>query len=338
MEGYEDDDDTHFCIKCNLTIHGLDNYVRHRQSGCRPPPDDKSETVHESPSTPTTVSYPEILNADAFFSSLQLQSSAKSNPRRVTTLIEAGQKDKKQEDRRKRGQKGHVDVDETVVKDKLHSMLPDLDDPTTDLCIQSLVFPDIVASTSGKATSHVASGKLTQSMPQTGPAIDGATFPTKHESETSLTEYLMTDSKQADRKRQENSQRIESDHQTWREDGPIINDFSLGNTESKEPTRYDFKYLQDDDSEDDTLDDDLGDDDSYSDSDDGDNRGRPPRGYTGGKWEPGLSDLPQGIPHMHEEDVDPEDEHQEHSPPAYSGGKWKPAETSQVRGGEESRE
>lgn len=337
MEGdYEDDDDTHFCIKCNLTIHGLDNYVRHRQSGCRPP-DDKNETVHESPSTPTTVSYPEFLNADAFFSSLQLQSSAKSNPRRAPTLLESGRKDKK-EDKRKKSQKSHVDADvEHGAKDKLHSMLPavaDLDDPTDHLCIQSLVFPDIVASSSGKAASTVTQGKLTQSMqPQmTGANMDSATFPTKHEPETSALECLMTDSKQADRKRQENRQRIESDHQTWLED-PIINDFSLGNTANKEPTtRYDFQYHQDDDSEDDMLDDDLGEDDSYSDSDDGENRECPPRGHTGGKWKPGLGDLPQDMPHMHEEDVDPEDDHQEHPPPTYTGGKWKPTETSQVRG------
>lgn len=273
MEGYEDDDDTHFCIKCNLTVHGLDNYVRHRRSGCRPP-DDKSETVHESPSTPTTVSYPEILNADAFFSSLELQSSSKSNPRRAPTLLDNNRKFKK-EDRRKKDQKSQVDVG---AKDKLHSMSPavsDLDDPTDHLCMQSL--------------------------------------------------------KQSDRKRQENPQRIVSDQQNWLED-TILADLALGNSDGKELARYDFEYQQDDEeSEDDMLDDDLGEDDSYSDSDDGENQERPPRDHTGGKWKPGLGDLPQDMPHMHEDDVDPDDDHQEHPPPTYTGGKWKPTETTQVK-------
>ncbi|XP_011339120.1 zinc finger protein 845 [Ooceraea biroi] len=323
MESYEDDDDTHFCIKCNLTVHGLDNYVRHRRSGCRPP-DDKN--VHESPSTPTTVSYPEILNADAFFSSLELQSSAKSNLRRAPTLLENSRKFKK-EDRRKKGQKSQVDADETGAKDKLHSMLPtvsDLDDPTDHLCIQSLVFPDIVGSPTGKTSSTVTQSKLTQSMTQAGPSMEGSVFPTKHESETSL-ESLMTDSKQIDRKRQENPQRMESDQQSWLED-TILADLALENNENKELARYEFEYQQDDDTEDDMLDDDLGEDDSYSDSDDTENRARPPRGHIGGKWKPGLGDSPQDMPHMHEEDVDPEDDHQEHPPPTYTGGKWRPTQ------------
>lgn len=319
MENYEDDDDTHFCIKCNLTVHGLDNYVRHRRSGCRPPED---KTVHESPSTPTTVSYPEILNADAFFSSLELQSSAKTNPRRAPTLLENSRKFKK-EDRRKKGQKSQVDAEEAVSKDKLHSMLPavsDLDDPTDHLCIQSLVFPEIVASTSGKTSSTVTQSKLTQA----GPVMDSAGFPAKHESETSL-ESLMTDSKQIDRKRQENPQRMESDQQSWLED-TILADLALENNENKELARYEFEYQHDDDTEDDMLDDDLGEDDSYSDSDEAENRVRPPRDHIGGKWKPGLGDSPQDMPHMHEEDVDAEDDHQEHPPPTYTGGKWRPAQ------------
>lgn len=256
MEGYEEDDDTHFCIKCNLTIHGLDNYVQHRRSGCRPS-NVKIEIVHEPPSTPTTVSYPEILNADAFFSSLELQ----SNTRRAPTLLDNSRKFKK-DDKRKKDQKGQVDGDEVGTKDKLHSMLPvsDLDEPP-DLCIQSL-----------KQTT-------------------------------------------VERKRHENQQ-------SWLDD-TILADLALGNSANKELARYDFEY---DDSEDDTLDEEL-EEDSYSDSDDGENRERPPRDHTGGKWKPGLDDLPQDMPHMHEED----DDHQEHPPPTYTGGKWRPTETSQVR-------
>lgn len=263
MEGYEEDDDTHFCIKCNLTIHGLDNYVQHRRSGCRPS-DAKIEMVHEPPSTPTTVSYPECLNADAFFSSLELQSNTRQ---RATTLLD--NRKFKKDDKRKKDQKGQVDGDEPGTKDKLHSMLPavsDLDEPP-DLCIQSL-----------KPTT-------------------------------------------LERKRHENQQ-------SWLDD-TILADLSLGNSANKKLARYDFEY---DDSEDDILEGELGED-SYSDSDDGENpREGPPRDHTGGKWKPGLDDLPQDTPHMHEEDAaEPDNDHQEHPPPTYTGGKWRPAETSQVR-------
>ncbi|KAL6263127.1 hypothetical protein P5V15_005928, partial [Pogonomyrmex californicus] len=257
MEGYEEDDDTHFCIKCNLTINGLNNYVQHRRSGCRPP---NVKIVNEPPSTPT-VSYPEILNADAFFNSLELQSSAKSNTRRAPTLLDNSRKFKK-DDKRKKYHKGQ-DGDESGAKDKLHSMLPvsDLDEPS-DLCIQSI-----------KQTT-------------------------------------------SERKRQ-----------SWLDD-TILDDLALGNNANKDLARYDFEYPNDDDSDDDMLGEELGED-SYSDSDDGENRERPPRDHTGGKWKPGLDDLPQDMPHMHEEDVEPDDDHHEHPPPTYTGGKWRPTEISQ---------
>lgn len=53
----EDDDDTHFCIKCHTTMRGLDTYVAHRKAKCRP---DREKKAHD------------------FFSSLNLQSSSKS--------------------------------------------------------------------------------------------------------------------------------------------------------------------------------------------------------------------------------------------------------------------
>ncbi|XP_076679111.1 uncharacterized protein LOC143374675 isoform X2 [Andrena cerasifolii] len=332
MESYEDDDDTHFCIKCHLTVHGLENYVRHRQSGCRPP-DDKNVTVRVSPTTPTTVSYPEILNADAFFSSLELQSSSKSNPRRAATLLEESRKFKKDE-KRKKSLKTQVDADDSTGKEKLHSMLPgvtELDDPTDHLCIPSLVgFPDIVSSAASKPTVTVTRNKLSQSMGHVAASIEGTAFPTKHEPENSL-ESLMTshESKQTDRKRQEETQRIEHVHQTWLEDTILAE--LVANNDNKELVRYEFEYQQDEDSEDDDiLEEDLGDEDSYSESDDGEDRERPPHGHTGGKWKPGLNDLPQDMSQLHDDDADPEDDHQEHPPPTYTGGKWRPTETSQM--------
>ncbi|XP_076222268.1 uncharacterized protein LOC116432953 isoform X2 [Nomia melanderi] len=332
MESYEDDDDTHFCIKCHLTVHGLENYVRHRQSGCRPP-DDKNEAARVSPTTPTTVSYPEILNADAFFSSLELRSSTKSNPRRTSALLDESRKFKKDE-KRKKGQKMHADAaEESAAKEKLHSMLPgvsELDDPTEHLCISSLVgFPDIVTSASGKSTVTSSRNKLNQSMSHVGASIEGGAFPTKHEPENSL-ESLMTshESKQTDRKRQEETQRIEQVHQTWLEDTILAE--LVSNNENKELPRYEFEYQQDDESDDDTLEEDLGEEDSYSESEDGEDRERPPRGHTGGKWKPGLNDLPQNMSQLHDDDVEPDEEHQEHPPPTYTGGKWRPTESSQI--------
>ncbi|KOX80435.1 hypothetical protein WN51_12918 [Melipona quadrifasciata] len=276
MESYEDDDDTHFCIKCHLTIHGLENYVRHRQSGCRPP-DDKNVAARVSPTTPaspTTVFYPEILNADAFFSSLELRSSSKSNTRKAAGLLEESRKFKKEDKHRKKSPKGaQVDnEDSATVKEKLHNMLPgvaELDDPTDHLC-----------------------------MP----------------------------------KRQDDAQRMEHHvHQTWLEDTILAE--LVANNENKELGRYEFEYQQDDDSEDDMLEEDLGEDDeggSYSESDDGEDRQRPPRGHIGGKWKPELDDLPQNMSQLQDDDAEPEDEHQEHPPPTYTGGKWRPSDASQT--------
>ncbi|XP_076180238.1 uncharacterized protein LOC143153187 [Ptiloglossa arizonensis] len=331
MESYEDDDDTHFCIKCHLTVHGLENYVRHRQSGCRPP-DDKNVAVRVSPTTPTTVTYPEILNADAFFSSLELRSSAKSNPRRgPASLLEDSRKFKKEE-KRKKGQKTQTDVEESAAKEKqLHTMLPgvaELDDPTDHLCIPSLVgFPEIVSS--GKSNVAAGRGKLSQSIGHhVANVIENPGFPTKHEPENSL-ESLMTsqEAKQTDGKRQEEAQRIEQVHQTWLEDTILAE--LVANNENKDLPRYEFEYQQDEDSDEDILEEDLGEEDSYTESEDGEDRERPPRGHTGGKWKPGLDDLPQNMSQLHDDDAEPEDEHQEHPPPTYTGGKWRPAETSQ---------
>ncbi|XP_017891859.1 zinc finger protein 845-like [Ceratina calcarata] len=326
MDSYEDDDDTHFCIKCHLTIHGLENYVRHRQSGCRSP-DDKNETV---PTTPTTVSYPEILNADAFFSSLELQSSSKSNPRRATTLLEDSRKFKKDE-KRKKGQKRQMDAEESTMKEKLHSMLPgvsELEDPTDHLCMPSLVgFPDIVSTTASKPTVTSSRSKLSQSMNHST-SIENSAFSPKHEPENSL-EGLMTshvESKQTNRKRQEESQRMEQVHQTWLDD-TILAELAVNN-ENKDLTKYEFEYQQDEDSEDDILEEDLVEDESYSESDDGEDHERPPHGHTGGKWKPELDDLPQNMSQLQDDDVEPEDEHQEHPPPTYTGGKWRPSDPS----------
>lgn len=99
------DDDTHMCIKCNVTIVGLDHYIQHRKSNCagssgsaqtrideankstEAEPDqtnDQEYSMHEHAyrisdkdhhSPMHTFDYD--LGADFFFSSLELQSSTK---------------------------------------------------------------------------------------------------------------------------------------------------------------------------------------------------------------------------------------------------------------------
>lgn len=96
------DDDTHICIKCNLTIVGLDQYIQHRKSNCAnanrvnqtadenkssepDPTNDTEYSMHDQGyggitdkdhhSPMHTFDYD--LGADFFFQSLELQSSTK---------------------------------------------------------------------------------------------------------------------------------------------------------------------------------------------------------------------------------------------------------------------
>jgi hypothetical protein len=70
----DDDDDSHLCIKCNITIVGLDNYVKHRKQRCGKvsKPDAKTDIPSIDTLDPTYS-----LGADVFFQSLELQSSVK---------------------------------------------------------------------------------------------------------------------------------------------------------------------------------------------------------------------------------------------------------------------
>ncbi|KAG5898223.1 hypothetical protein JTB14_005599 [Gonioctena quinquepunctata] len=69
------EDDAHFCLKCHITIIGLNNYVNHRKAGC-------SKNLSEPPKSPlpSQLLPPDEsfnLKADDFFSSLELRSSSK---------------------------------------------------------------------------------------------------------------------------------------------------------------------------------------------------------------------------------------------------------------------
>lgn len=79
-----DYDDTHFCLKCHVTILGLDNYVAHRKAGCVK----NIENIEEPLKSPSQVLRQDetfSLKADDFFSSLELQSSAKKTAVPPTT-------------------------------------------------------------------------------------------------------------------------------------------------------------------------------------------------------------------------------------------------------------
>ncbi|XP_013195438.1 zinc finger protein Xfin [Amyelois transitella] len=66
----DDDDDTHLCIKCNATIVGLDEYVKHRKQRCG------KMSKNETSKTDIPIDSLEP-SSDVFFQSLELQSSAK---------------------------------------------------------------------------------------------------------------------------------------------------------------------------------------------------------------------------------------------------------------------
>ncbi|KAF5278379.1 hypothetical protein FQA39_LY05868 [Lamprigera yunnana] len=73
------EDDTHYCLKCHVTIIGLDNYVDHRKTKCGTVLRNNEEISKEPTISPQLVQ-PDAsfsLKADDFFSSLELQSSAK---------------------------------------------------------------------------------------------------------------------------------------------------------------------------------------------------------------------------------------------------------------------
>ncbi|CAG4913539.1 unnamed protein product [Colias eurytheme] len=75
LSPHDDDDDNHLCIKCNETIIGLDNYVKHRKERCgKLKSVDKSVLPTIDPLEPTYS-----LGADVFFQSLELQSSVKKS-------------------------------------------------------------------------------------------------------------------------------------------------------------------------------------------------------------------------------------------------------------------
>lgn len=66
----DEDDDSHLCIKCNSTIIGLENYVKHRKDRCGKKFESEMKTTN-----PFDLTY--SLGADLFFQSLELQSSVK---------------------------------------------------------------------------------------------------------------------------------------------------------------------------------------------------------------------------------------------------------------------
>lgn len=300
MENYEDDDDTHFCIKCHATISGLESYVRHRQSGCCRP-SEKDVGDQGGSSVPTTVSYPEVPNADAFFNSLELQSSAKKPTRRLTrTRVNSSRKDdaQRQSEARKKPRRSHTETDDAsnpkaqIVSGKLNIITVDaeLDNPTEHLSIPSLVgFPDIVAS-----GSKPASKSLLMKDNSLDNFMADETVPKSKRGEVWLGDTIL------------------ADHHL--ETGTETEEIAL--------SRYvDYDYVDQDESEDEcTPEEDMGDDES-SETDDANDPEYPPQEHTGGKWRPGLATV-------HHIDYEADEDNPERPPPSHTGGKWKPSETA----------
>ncbi|XP_008545476.1 zinc finger protein 99 isoform X1 [Microplitis demolitor] len=286
--GYEDEDDTHYCIKCHVTITGLDNYVQHRQTGCR---QSERKTMTPEP-PPAAVCYPEILNADAFFSSLELQSSAKTKSS-GSRALEPEKKSERLGGKRKRTKRYH-EIDEPSVKEKLIALSPvvtDLDDPTDHIGIPSLVgFPDLVPFTDKSTTS-----KLTPTL--TKPADE--TDKNKRNDDRWLDDDLDEDS---DTNKDSVDQSIDSD------------------------SDYNRQQRHSDDDSDESPAEDVAQEDSYSETDDPDDREYPPQPHTGGKWKP--EQLLEHIAPENEDEVDQDDPDHRDSPvpQPHTGGKWKPSE------------
>jgi hypothetical protein len=332
MESYEDEEDTHFCNKCHSTINGLENYVHHRQSECQTIKNDKNKVYHSTVSTPN-VSYPEILNADAFFNSLELQSSAKSHPRRPADLLSNRFKKSSHYEnlkKKKRIVKSLEDKNES--KEKLVSLLPVVTD-LDDFSIPSLVgFPEIVTSASTSVSKSSTCNILISSKEEircsTNSKVENLIYINKHDT-------IITDQKRNEIETHRINQH--QHHTIWLEDTILsdlvannenINKDNLVNGNLDRYTEYD--YHQENDLDDGSTDTDIVEEDLYSDSEETENHDAhyPPQTHTGGKWKPG------DITHAEmiiEEDIElDENEHhnnQEHPPPNHTGGKWKPNET-----------
>uniref|UniRef100_A0ABD2WRW4 C2H2-type domain-containing protein n=1 Tax=Trichogramma kaykai TaxID=54128 RepID=A0ABD2WRW4_9HYME len=297
MQNFEDDDDTHFCNKCHTTINGLSNYVRHRQEAlCRSRTENKPPDYSCEPTTPS-VSYPEILNADAFFNSLELQSSAKQS---------APRSDGPRRSSRHRKRKTSSSEDKDYNKVKIHNLLP-VDSELEDLGLPSLVgFSDIVPSPS------TASNKV-RIITTSDTSIN------KENNALKIDKNIKA--------REDEPQERES---MWPNRDTTLTELAdKGYPHHNEWTEY--NYQQDLESEDDSFIDELVDDESDSDSDDSSTY--PPRGFTGGKWKPEL--VTQGEEPMQYDEIESEDidSDSRHPPSNYTGGKWKPLETSVHTGG-----
>ncbi|KAJ8676545.1 hypothetical protein QAD02_012332, partial [Eretmocerus hayati] len=331
MESFEDEDDTHFCNKCHSTIAGLDNYVRHRQTRCQ-------QVVIEQDVTEPNVSYPEILNADAFFSSLELQSSIRDHssggktPNRrsgggpVSELLEpfvgpiksspSPRRSCTTESRRSRQQlNNRQHHQQPGSRERVCSspepdgkeqrpvyQAPSLDadlDVDDDIGMPLLVgFPEIVATTS--------SSKLqTSSKPE-------------HNNEMILTRLLSeSESETVRSKHQQHHSTLDSyaDYVDYHHDG-----------EQRSQQHEDESNEESDCCDEEEA---MGDDDSDSDSDVGqEDEDYPPRGYTGGKWSPRGIGIAGQL--QHDDDLDMDDQH-DHPPPSFTGGKWKPSEPTPVQ-------
>ncbi|XP_044599272.1 zinc finger protein 845-like isoform X2 [Cotesia glomerata] len=288
---YDDEDDTHYCIKCHVTITGLENYIQHRQTNCR-------QLERKAVTPDPTVCYPEILNADAFFSSLELQSSSKTKPSGSRALAGLEPEKKSERLRGKRNKaKRYNEIEEPSAKEKLIALSPvvaDLDDPTDHIGIPSLVgFPDLVVPFNDKSTSKLT---VTSTLP-------------KHVDEL------------------DKSKRDEEDRDQWlNDDLDEDSDTNKDTAGDESDSESDYRQRNSEDDSDESPVEDIGQEDSYSETDDQEDREYPPQPHTGGKWKP--EQMLEHIAEENDDELDQDEAYHQDSlvPPPHTGGKWKPSE------------
>ncbi|XP_015120854.1 zinc finger protein 99 [Diachasma alloeum] len=312
MEHYEDDEDTHYCIKCHVTLTGLDNYVRHRQTGCRP-----SEPKNE-------VMYPEILNADTFFNSLELRSSVKPKSSGIQVLDDRDKKSRA-DDKRKKGKRCQ-EIEEAASKEKLMTLSPvvtDLDDPTDHIGIPSLVgFPDIVTFT--EKSTAVTPNKITPKLPDKKRSEDhrvwlnDAILEELDGNKEAVSPTNALDSEAEYDYRHEDESDVESDeddsYSEYEEDGEYHSQAHTGGKWKPEQLLQEISPQNDDDLEQE------------------DYRPDSPPSHTGGKWKPTEKADEDEQANIDEEDDDEdeddddedEDKDRRQPPPGHTRGKWIP--------------
>lgn len=327
MDDY-DDDEIHFCNKCKSDVRGIKNYIRHRATSCRIISEQADDEIFALPTSKPNP-YPE-LNADAFFSSLELQSSSKQfsvQPQStrsipITSQLSEGglrRSARQKERRRKQDFSKEKSPEVSVIREEKFPLpavvVADLD----DLGIPPLAeFPEIVASSSKVPTIPIKKeddqriGRtmwLKDTMLSDLARIETNDLKRGNDAGTSILPTYDDESDQSDFAEEDEEEDVEVEEEEEEEEA-----------EEPQDRIQDSSNTSSDESEDEF--------DSDSDNNERDYYRR--RAHTGGKWKP--DDIPAvmvtgDMMDVNEEEIDDE----EHPPPTHTGGKWKPPDCSTIQ-------